>query len=118
MQNIQDAAIIAIYNVHRISVSYLNTRSKPSGSSFHDSNFEKSGRMQAEDTGENMKKKKVVIITNAPAPYRVAFFQYIQEHESDYAFHIVYTSENSQIGRQWHVSGEELGSHSFWNAAC
>lgn len=69
--------------------------------------------MQAEDTGENMKKKKVVIITNAPAPYRVAFFQYIQEHESDYAFHIVYTSENSQIGRQWHVSGEELGSHSF-----
>ena len=69
--------------------------------------------MQAEDTGENMKKKKVVIITNAPAPYRVAFFQYIQEHESDYAFHIVYTSENSQIGRQWHVGGEELGSHSF-----
>lgn len=55
--------------------------------------------MQAEDTGENMKKKKVVIITNAPAPYRVAFFQYIQEHESDYAFHIVYTSENSQIGQ-------------------
>ena len=33
--------------------------------------------MQAEDTGENMKKKKVVIITNAPAPYRVAFFQFI-----------------------------------------
>lgn len=60
-----------------------------------------------------MKKKKVVIITNAPAPYRVAFFQYIQEHESGYEFHIVYTSENSQIGRQWHVSGEELGSHSF-----
>ena len=50
--------------------------------------------MQAEDTGENMKKKKVVIITNAPAPYRVAFFQYIQEHESNYAFHCI------RIGKQ------------------
>ena len=38
--------------------------------------------MQAEDTGENMKKKKVVIITNAPAPYRVAFFQYIFYNEN------------------------------------
>ena len=60
-----------------------------------------------------MKKKKVVIITNAPAPYRVAFFKYIQKNESAYEFHIVYTAENSQIGRQWHVSEEDLGNHSF-----
>lgn len=57
--------------------------------------------------------KNVVIITNAPAPYRVAFFQYIQKKESDYNFHIVYASQNRDIGRQWHVSEEELGNHSF-----
>lgn len=57
--------------------------------------------------------KNVVIITNAPAPYRVAFFKYIQEKQSDYRFHIVYTSQNEDIGRQWHVSEEELGKHSF-----
>ncbi|MBO5070918.1 MAG: glycosyltransferase family 4 protein [Roseburia sp.] len=57
--------------------------------------------------------KNVVIITNAPAPYRVAFFDYIQKKESGYKFHIVYTSQNEDIGRQWHVSEEELGSHSF-----
>ena len=57
--------------------------------------------------------KNVVIITNAPAPYRVAFFKYIQEKESDYKFHIVYTSQNKEIGRQWHVGEDELGNHSF-----
>lgn len=57
--------------------------------------------------------KNVVIITNAPAPYRVAFFKYIQEKESDYAFHVIYTSQNQEIGRQWHVGEEELGRHSF-----
>lgn len=57
--------------------------------------------------------KKVVIITNAPAPYRVAFFDFIQKKESDYSFHIVYTSQNQDIGRQWHVGEEELGNHSF-----
>lgn len=57
--------------------------------------------------------KNVVIITNAPAPYRVAFFKYIQEKESDYRFHIVYISQNEEIGRQWHVSEDELGNHSF-----
>lgn len=57
--------------------------------------------------------KNVVIITNAPAPYRVAFFKYVQEKESDYAFHIIYTSQNQDIGRQWHVGEEELGEHSF-----
>lgn len=57
--------------------------------------------------------KKVVIITNAPAPYRVAFFDYIQKAESDYSFHIIYTSQNQEIGRQWHVGEEELGAHSF-----
>lgn len=57
--------------------------------------------------------KNVVIITNAPAPYRVAFFKYIQEKESDYRFHIVYISQNEEIGRQWHVGEDELGNHSF-----
>ena len=57
--------------------------------------------------------KNVVIITNAPAPYRVAFFKYIQEQETYYRFHIVYTSQNEDIGRQWHVGEEELGNHSF-----
>ena len=47
--------------------------------------------------------KKVVIITNAPAPYRVAFFKYIQNKDSEYSFHVIYASENRQIGRQWDV---------------
>lgn len=58
-------------------------------------------------------KKKVVIITNAPAPYRVAFFDYIQKKESEYTFHVIYASQNSDIGRQWHVEEKELGNHSF-----
>lgn len=57
--------------------------------------------------------KKVVIITNAPAPYRVAFFKFIQEKESAYSFHVIYVSSNQEIGRQWHVGEEELGSHTF-----
>lgn len=57
--------------------------------------------------------KKVVIITNAPAPYRVAFFDYIQKRQSEYEFHIVYASQNQDIGRQWNVREEELGNHSF-----
>lgn len=59
------------------------------------------------------KVKKVVIITNAPAPYRVAFFKYIQNKDSEYSFHVIYASENRQIGRQWDVPEEELGSHTF-----
>lgn len=57
--------------------------------------------------------KKVVIITNAPAPYRVAFFHYLQTTESNYQFHVIYTSQNENIGRAWQVSSEDLGSHSF-----
>lgn len=57
--------------------------------------------------------KKVVIITNAPAPYRVAFFKYIQEQESEYSFHIIYISDNREIGRQWNVEADELLSHTF-----
>lgn len=57
--------------------------------------------------------KKVVIITNAPAPYRVAFFKYIQEQESEFSFHIIYISDNREIGRQWNVEADELLSHTF-----
>lgn len=57
--------------------------------------------------------KKVVIITNVPSPYRVAFFRYMQERESEYSFHVIYTSQNSDIGRQWKVGKDELGNHSF-----
>ena len=57
--------------------------------------------------------KKVVIITNAPAPYRVAFFKYIQNKDSEYSFHVIYASENRKIGRQWDVPEEELGSPTF-----
>jgi glycosyltransferase involved in cell wall biosynthesis len=57
--------------------------------------------------------KKVVIITNAPAPYRVAFFKYLQEQEDGYEFHIIYISENEDIGRHWVIPEEELGNHTF-----
>ena len=57
--------------------------------------------------------KNVVIITNAPAPYRVAFFDYIQKKESEYKFHVIYISKNREIGRNWEVTEAELGAHTF-----
>lgn len=45
-------------------------------------------------------KKKVAIITNIPAPYRVAFFQYLQENETEYEFFIIYSSRNED-NRKW-----------------
>lgn len=59
--------------------------------------------------------KNVVIVTNAPAPYRAAFFNYIQKKKSNYLFHIIYASKNHQIGRQWNVNEKELGNHTFLN---
>ena len=35
--------------------------------------------------------KRVAIITNIPAPYRVDFFDYLQKNYSEYEFTIVYT---------------------------
>lgn len=62
---------------------------------------------------EVIKMRNVVIITNAPAPYRVAFFDYIQKQKSNYHFHIIYISKNQEIGRNWEVTEEELGSHTY-----
>lgn len=56
--------------------------------------------------------KKVLIITNVPAPYRVDLFYHLQTKVPDYEFHILYSSVSEKIGRQWHVDeGKMLNSH-------
>ena len=35
-------------------------------------------------------RKRLAIITNIPAPYRVDFFHYLQQHEKEYEIHIIY----------------------------
>lgn len=57
--------------------------------------------------------KKAVIITNAPSPYRVAFFNYLQKLNTDYSFHVLYATYNEQIGRAWEVDEADLLNHSF-----
>jgi glycosyltransferase involved in cell wall biosynthesis len=57
--------------------------------------------------------KKVVIITNAPAPYRVDFFKYIQEREKEFTFTVIYASQNSDIGRHWVIPEADLMKHHF-----
>lgn len=58
-------------------------------------------------------KKKVVIITNIPAPYRVDLFQHLQNNYMDYTFYIVYSSESDKCGREWTV-GEDKMKNSYF----
>ncbi|MDD6072604.1 MAG: glycosyltransferase family 4 protein [Clostridiales bacterium] len=52
--------------------------------------------------------KKVLIITNVPAPYRVDFFYYLQTQIPQYEFHILYSSVSDRIGRQWHTDQDKI----------
>jgi glycosyltransferase involved in cell wall biosynthesis len=52
-------------------------------------------------------KKKVVIITNIPSPYRVDFFYYLQEHVTKYDFHFIYSSPFNKT-RKWHVDEDKI----------
>lgn len=56
--------------------------------------------------------KRVAIITNIPAPYRVDFFDYLQKHYGDYEFAIIYSSRNED-NRKWEIEQEKL-NHSIF----
>ena len=56
--------------------------------------------------------KRVAIITNIPAPYRVAFFDYLQKEYKEYEFIVVYSSKNED-NRSWQIEGESLKTSIF-----
>ncbi len=47
-------------------------------------------------------KKKVLIVTNIPAPYRVDLYYYMNNNVEDYDFYVLYTNENED-NRQWGI---------------
>lgn len=50
-------------------------------------------------------RKRVVIITNAPSPYRVDLFLYLQEHFREYEFFICFSKRNL---KEWQVAEDQL----------
>ena len=56
--------------------------------------------------------KRVAIITNIPAPYRVAFFDYLQKEYKEYEFTVIYSSKNED-NRSWQIEGESLKTSIF-----
>lgn len=52
-------------------------------------------------------KKRVIIITNIPSPYRVDFFYYLQENVKKYDFYVIYSSPFNKT-RKWHVDEEKI----------
>ncbi len=56
--------------------------------------------------------KRVAIITNIPAPYRVDFFDYLQKNYTDYDFTIIYSSKNED-NRQWEIEQEKMNHSVF-----
>lgn len=56
--------------------------------------------------------KKVVIITNKPAPYRVALFNYLSKTYKNYEFHIIYSVKQTKY-RKWNVPDSDAESVNF-----
>ena len=56
--------------------------------------------------------KRVAIITNIPAPYRVDFFDYLKKHEKDCQFTIIYSSKNED-NRKWDIDQEKMENSVF-----
>jgi len=56
--------------------------------------------------------KKVCIISNVPAPYRVDFYHYLQIQVTEYEWTIVYTSKGLS-SREWSVAEDKLGNSVF-----
>lgn len=52
-------------------------------------------------------KKRIAIITNIPAPYRVDLFYYLQTHVNNMEFHVVYTSK-TEDNRIWSIDKKKL----------
>ena len=56
--------------------------------------------------------KRVAIITNIPAPYRVDFFDYLQKNYRDYEFTVIYSSKNED-NRSWEIDQEKMKNSIF-----
>lgn len=56
--------------------------------------------------------KRVVIITNIPAPYRVDFFDYLKKSQNDYDITVIYSSKNED-NRSWEIDDEKLEGSIF-----
>lgn len=56
--------------------------------------------------------KKVAIITNIPAPYRVDLFWYLQHHTEEYEIHIFYASRNED-NREWKIEESRFKNSHF-----
>lgn len=55
--------------------------------------------------------KRIAIITNIPAPYRVDLFYYLQKNTKEYEIHVFYASQNED-NRKWKVEeGKMENSH-------
>lgn len=56
--------------------------------------------------------KRVAIITNIPAPYRVDFFEYLEKTYDEYEFTIIYSSKNED-NRKWDIDQEKMNQSIF-----
>lgn len=56
--------------------------------------------------------KRVAIITNIPAPYRVDFFDFLQKNYKEYCFTIIYSSKNED-NRNWKIDQSKMNNCVF-----
>ena len=56
--------------------------------------------------------KRVAIITNIPAPYRVDFFYFLQKNTKEYEIHVFYASQNED-NRKWEIDEWKMGNSHF-----
>lgn len=54
--------------------------------------------------------KKIVIITDAPSPYRVDFFVFLQETYTEYEWNIIFCNRSS---RKWNSDYQKICNHFF-----
>lgn len=59
--------------------------------------------------------KRVLLLTNIPAPYRVDLFYYLQKNIEEYEFYVLYCAKEAD-NRCWHVDSEKLINTSFINS--
>ena len=57
--------------------------------------------------GSSEEMKKIVLITNIPAPYRVDLFAYMQRNLTQYEFHVIYTSR-CEDNRLWNIDESKM----------
>lgn len=56
--------------------------------------------------------KRVVMITNIPAPYRVDFFYFLQQHFKEYEIYVLYASRNED-NRSWEIEENKMKNSHF-----